>query len=63
MKCNKCGNSEKFFVPVTGYLIYTYDDEGNLDVNKEYSELDSERTIKCANCEAEWDNLDDVGEL
>lgn len=60
MKCNKCGNLQKFYVPVTGYLIYTYDENRTLDINREYPEIDTERTIKCGNCEAEWDNLEEV---
>ena len=61
MKCNQCGNSQKFYVPVTGYLIYTYNEDGTSNVSREYPELDTERTIKCGNCEAEWDNLEEVG--
>ncbi len=63
MRCDKCDNTDKFYVPVVGYEIRSYTATGRLSDTKLFTEQDTERTIKCGNCEAEWDNLEEVGKL
>lgn len=61
MKCDQCDNTEKFYVPVIGYEIRSYNKSGIVGNTKLFTELDTERTLKCGNCEAEWDNWEEVG--
>lgn len=51
MKCLECGNTEKFYEPIIGYQVLTYNDGELYDVKVDNLERDSERVIFCAKCE------------
>lgn len=52
-KCIDCGNTTKFYIPVTGYNIYYFEDEGPnpTKIVSEYTEIDNDRDIQCGACE------------
>ena len=51
-KCLGCNNDKKFYVPVYGYDVYYLRSDGGADIESEYTEVDPNSPVKCAECDS-----------